>query len=1187
MVVYLGRGPDNKWGFFSVLQTQGAGWQQSALPMLPGRLAYPSEWTARQLIAGPPEGGYHFIGSYSGKVYYWHWQNGHWSSPELVTDEGSSGTGIALDSSGAPVIASSSTRFRYFRKVGGQWQKVQLSPALSQVSLPSIVTGANGGPHLLGMYRGVPVVATLPAGKDPTQESNWIITPTGNREGWSSALPTSGPVQVALDWPHQRVWAVWVLQKTSPYLFLLRIGWAPVGATSAAQWQSAAIDLPEHASFMDNRLVSDGYGHVGLAYVYLLNGDRSLHFRWLGSNGPGPDLELVRPGTQTEACAFSNMVGGSVNVGLDRGGQAHVVVRAVKRGEVPANQDRLFYATVTGGGLATSEEPGGATTTGEAVSESPKPDFVVSIPEPTPGENLRIGYDSLRPRAEITNQGAQYFGDLWLEANQDGAKVRIHIPDPSGHRLPLFTRGQKKTVYLPAMSFSRTPDPQYPPSAVSYEQSAAIYKHVTTATGLGRKLISVTVDPDNQVDEADEDNNSAQAEYRVYDGRNTADREKGPDGKYIYGLNDLALVQAQLKSNTPLWRAGYLQRPTQLQTVVTNPRLAGFFAKIEVALSLDGQEIGRRTVDLLDNKFNLWSGALTQTVVYGAATPKPDLSGAVLDFPVDLTQVTEGNHKLRVVVDPEDKFGDRHRENNTVEINFKVRGPGGTLRVQVVDKDDGITPINRALVSLRALWAQLTDATGGLEIPDVPPGNYDGKALAADRTGDDPRYYPSYASPFAVTANQTTTVTVPLEKAVVIVGDVYDTSTNALLTGDLVNVAVEDADFYHPTYVNGPHYQILDVPPGERTIRAGAYSFRETQVTQEVHRGPQGQARVDLRLQPGPRAVVEGTVLDEATNRPIADASVWLNGAPRSAMTDAQGRFRLDRVAANTDYQAMATAENYTLESTTTGRLTEGQTKTLPPLKLAKVSSRLTSLDFHAITWADFEGTSTGKGSFKVRVKYGQFDASLAMLYRTTTGRPGVDVDQVVVGVTPGPWCESRVSTYAAPGIVCMALQEAKAGANDLWNGNLLTLGQRIKSVYDYATGKFDPAQLGTEGTVVGSYTSQSENKYTPQVSVFGLPVSEGLWGFSATEGTTTVRVDKVEVTDGATTKTVSQQWFSPSLAAYQIGGHFDQDKLEVRIYLKVMNQNLSVGPLYANSENVITWKPMQNKWARMDPRPY
>ncbi len=285
----------------------------------------------------------------------------------------------------------------------------------------------------------------------------------------------------------------------------------------------------------------------------------------------------------------------------------------------------------------------------------------------------------------------------------------------------------------------------------------------------------------------------------------------------------------------------------------------------------------------------------------------------------------------------------------------------------------------------------------------------------------------------------------------------------------------------------------------------------------------------------------------------------------------------------------MATTTDYTLESALTGTLAEGQTKQLPPikLKLAKVTSRLASLDFHAITWADFEQTSTGRGQFRVRLKYGQFDASLALLYRTTSGRQNIDVDQLVLAATPGPWCQSRVSTFAAPGLICVALVEMKEGASDVFNGSLLAAGQRIKNVYDYATGDFDPAQLGTEGTVVGTFTSQSENTYSPQVSVFGLPVSEGLWGFTATDGATTVRIDKVEVTDGATTKTVRRQWYSPSMAVYTIDGSFDPDTLEVKIYLKVMDENLSVGPLYASAKNVITWKPMQNKWARMDPRDY
>ncbi len=872
MVVYLGRGPDDKWGFFSVLQATG-GWQQSALPM-PAGATSASSLKTRHLIAGQPAGGYHFAGSWARKVYYWHWQNGHWSQPELVTDDGASGTAIALDPTGEPLIARSETRFRFYRKVAGQWEETKLSTVVSQKSLPSLVTGARGVPHLLGVYRRVPIVATLPLGRNPTVEANWAITPDGDRHAWTSGIPDniSSP-QLALDWPHHLVYAAWHESKSTPRERKLQLAWAPVGAVREDQWQSATVDLPASATISRDRfrLASDGYGHVALAYHYRLDGDPSLHFRWLDATGPGPELDLIRPGTQTEACVFSSIASGTLNLCFDHSGKAHVVVRAVKRGEVPANTRRLFYATVSGGGPDSTEDPHAGTTTAGGDIEGAKPDFTVALIKPDPGENLRLRYNTLRPRVEITNHGAQYYGDLWLEATLDNAQVRIRIPDTSEHRKPLFDRGKKRTLYLPRIRLDRDPGPA--PAALTYDYPRT-NQSVHLATGLGRKLITVAVDPDNQVDEANEDNNGAQVEYIVYDGSNKADREK-VGGKTIYGLNDLALAQPpQLKSNTLLWRAGYMQRPTHVQLVVSNPGLADFFQEIPVAVFLDNQELARSTIALLDDKLNLWSGSLAQTIVYGAIARKPDLSAAVLDFPVDLTAVAEGNHQLRVVIDPDDKFADRRRANNAATINFKVRGPGGTLRVRVVDMDDGTTPIAKAVVSLRDLWAQLTDATGVLEIPDVPPGAYDNKAIEARRTGADPRFYPSCAPACNVAANQTTTVTLPLEKAVIIVGDVFDTSTDALLAGDTVGVALQNTDFYHPTYVTGPHYQILDVPPGEQTVRAGAYSFLPAQVTQEVHRGPQGECRVDLSLQPGPRAIVEGTVLNEANGRPLAGASV-------------------------------------------------------------------------------------------------------------------------------------------------------------------------------------------------------------------------------------------------------------------------------------------------------------------------
>ncbi len=1189
MIVYMGKGPGGQWRLYSLLRTGGT-WQQSPVPM-PEVGGYTSQFRIRQVAARSPNEGYHLLASYLGRMYYWQWRNGAWSNWELVSDQGSEAGGIALTGAGEPLIARGSTRFRIYRKQGGQWQETALaSTTLNQQSLSlPIYAGARGIPHLLGHWRQVPIVATLPQGREPSVEDNWVIRPTGDREGWTSAVPTTAFRDMyALDWPHQLVYAVWKVGNA------LKLAWAPVGATSAAQWQTTQIEVPAGAHLYDEgyRLVANGYGHAGLAYMYSVKGDPSLHFRWLHGSGPGADLELVRPGTQTEACVFSSMSSPTLNFCIDPQGRAHLVISAVKRGEIPANKQRLYLATVTGGGEPLTDEPevgGGTTTTGTGVTRGPKPDLSVSFVRPkTENEEFREYQDVVRAELSVTNQGAEYYGDLWLKVELDGALLRLRIPDATGHRYPLLPRGATKHIYLPPIRWETTPGTGWPPAPLTADYpSPAAQRLLHSTTGLGRKLVRVTVDPDNAIAEADENNNAAERRLVIYDGRNTLDRLREGNRVIAYGVNDLALVQTPvLRSNTPLWRAGYLQRPTTLQVVVGNPRFAGFFLNIPVVVYLDNAEIARVTLPILDNKPTLWSGSLGHLVMHGGATPKPNLSAAVLEIPVDLTQVSEGNHRLKVAIDPDDLFGDRQRDNNSAEMTVKVRGPGGTLRVQVVDKDDNTTPINRAFVSLRDLWAGETNVQGSLEVAEVPAGNYDGKFLSGQRFALDPRYFLSYASPFSITAGQTTTVTLPLEKAVEIVGDIYDASTNALLTGELISVALTNTDEYCPVYVNGPHYRILDVPPGEVTIRATAYSFQPTEVTQEVHRqGAQGTCRVDLRLQPGPRGTLEGTVLEEGTNRPLADAAVWLNGAPRFAGTDAQGRYRLEKVAVGPGYQVLATKANYTQESADSGPVTEGQTRQVPAMRLAKIVSRLKSIDFHAITWADFEKTRA-RYSYSVRLKYGQFDASLALLYHQLTGRPGIEADQLIVGITPGAWWESRVSTYEAPGIISVALQELKAGTEDVFNGNLLGVGTRIKNVYDYARGNFDPAQLGTGGEVVGTYTSASGTPYSPAVSLFGLPVTSGL-GITSSGGLTTVRVDKVELTDGTNRKEVMHQWFSPQMAVYDVSGHFDLDNLQVIIYLKVMDQNLSVGPLYANSQNAITWKPGQDKWLRMDPRPY
>ena len=92
---------------------------------------------------------------------------------------------------------------------------------------------------------------------------------------------------------------------------------------------------------------------------------------------------------------------------------------------------------------------------------------------------------------------------------------------------------------------------------------------------------------------------------------------------------------------------------------------------------------------------------------------------------------------------------------------------------------------------------------------------------------------------------------------------------------------------------------------------------------------------------------------------------------------------------------------------------------------------------------------------------------------------------------------------------------------------------------------------------------------------------------FGAQGGRTTVRVDRVEIADANGSTSYRRQWYSPNSAWYQLSRDVDWASLEVRVYLQVMNEHLSVGPLYANSRNRLVWKPAVNRWLRFEPFAY
>jgi hypothetical protein len=62
-------------------------------------------------------------------------------------------------------------------------------------------------------------------------------------------------------------------------------------------------------------------------------------------------------------------------------------------------------------------------------------------------------------------------------------------------------------------------------------------------------------------------------------------------------------------------------------------------------------------------------------------------------------------------------------------------------------------------------------------------------------------------------------------------------------------------------------------------------------------------------------------------------------------------------------------------------------------------------------------------------------------------------------------------------------------------------------------------------------------------------------------------------------------------MMVYRIGEEMDIENLEVKLFVRVLNERLNPGPLYANSRNLIHWKPSEgageDAWVRFHPEAY
>ena len=170
---------------------------------------------------------------------------------------------------------------------------------------------------------------------------------------------------------------MWLSWKRNDKLFIAH---ASLGATTEAAWQTWEITPPERCKVIEHRLASSGAGAVGVADEVFhpsqsttgYGAHYSLHFHWLLPTGLGEDVALFRPSTQTEAAQFTSLPHSTMNLIIGPDGVAHFFIVGKKRGERPANQERVYYSRITGGAVLASEPSVQGGSQQAAITEGPR-----------------------------------------------------------------------------------------------------------------------------------------------------------------------------------------------------------------------------------------------------------------------------------------------------------------------------------------------------------------------------------------------------------------------------------------------------------------------------------------------------------------------------------------------------------------------------------------------------------------------------------------------------------------------------------------------------------------------------------------------------------------------------------------------------------------------------------------------
>ena len=373
-------------------------------------------------------------------------------------------------------------------------------------------------------------------------------------------------------------------------------------------------------------------------------------------------------------------------------------------------------------------------------------------------------------------------------------------------------------------------------------------------------------------------------------------------------------------------------------------------------------------------------------------------------------------------------------------------------------------------------------------------------------------------------------------------------------------------------------------------MKAWAYCYRPLTVQVQVRPDAAGKCRADISLQPAPTATLTGTVTD-LKGRKLAGARLWLAGTERRAVSNSRGEFQIQRVQAGRSHVLWAWHSN-SLPATVNVPPIAANTSRSITVRLPRVSIRTKSIAFHGVGWAIFEewpGINLGlasTSSFKVKVTIGHFHMTMACSYYTIQGQEGTYIGDVVIASRGGPFFKSYVgSSWSPASVLCGQIEEIAEGT---WLGKaaeaygyIVEVASAVQDAINAAKSDVDPHMLH-DGTVIGTYTTHTGAKLDEVSFIDYLPGASQDIGTRVSGGLTVIMAKELVLTDGHKTRRFDQVWCSPRMAIYRVNEKFDVSKLEIRLYVWLLDRELLPGMLGNNSRNVLRWKPWHHNWLRM-----